>query len=615
VSGSVDKIPTAVPGLDRLTQGGLPVGRSVLIVGKAGSGKTILGLQAAVSFVRQGVPTIFLCVEESPADMVETGDALGFDVSGAVTSGKLRLSDATRPMDGPLVVSGEYDLSGLVHRVEALVKATGARAIVLDSATALFSPQPPPEVVRSLFFQLVHAFRKLELTAIILAEAASGEGTLTTLGVEDYVCDMVIVLRNIVDGERRRRTIEVNKYRRSAHQKGEYPFTITARGISIFPLDAGAPPPPADAARYSSGFSGLDTMIMGGLFRDSMVIVRGPTGSGKTLLAGLYARAGAARGERVIYYGFEEPRSILLGNYETIGMPMAEFVRAGNLRVECRYPEALGLEDLLVGIRSGLEEFDPALIVLDSISSIEHSASEKSFRQFMIGLASLLREHGKGALFTQTVTGGAAEQTAPYLSTIADAILALDYNTRGYELERTLRVLKMRGSAHDTHPYRLSIQAGGLRVEPHAIRPGPVVRATGVLSGLSVLLVEDFADARETATFVLEQAGARVRAVPDAAEAMRAYRAAAPDVIVCDLGLPDEDGFAFLERVRASPGPGARVPAVAFTAWGQPQDRVRGEQAGFQHHLLKPVEPGTLVNTVARAAGRAADQAPASTRS
>jgi len=96
---------------------------------------------------------------------------------------------------------------------------------------------------------------------------------------------------------------------------------------------------------------------------------------------------------------------------------------------------------------------------------------------------------------------------------------------------------------------------------------------------------------------------------------MRAYRAAAPDVIVCDLGLPDEDGFAFLERVRASPGPGARVPAVAFTAWGQPQDRVRGEQAGFQHHLLKPVEPGTLVNTVARAAGRAADQAPASTRS
>jgi circadian clock protein KaiC len=165
VSGSVDKIPTAVPGLDRLTQGGLPVGRSVLIVGKAGSGKTILGLQTAVSFVRQGVPTIFLCVEESPADMVETGDALGFDVSGAVASGKLRLSDATRPMDGPLVVSGEYDLSGLVHRVEALVKATGARAIVLDSATALFSPQPPPEVVRSLFFQLVHAFRKLELTA------------------------------------------------------------------------------------------------------------------------------------------------------------------------------------------------------------------------------------------------------------------------------------------------------------------------------------------------------------------------------------------------------------------------------------------------------------------
>ena len=615
MSEGVAKIPTGVPGLDRLSQGGLPAGRSVLVVGKAGTGKTILALQIAVSFVRQGVPTILLAVEESPADIVETGDALGFDVSGAVASGGLRLSDATRPMDGPLVVSGEYDLSGLVHRVEALVKSTGARAIVVDSVSALFSPRPPQEVVRSLFFQLVFAFRKLDLTAVILAEAASGEGTLTTLGVEDYVCDMVIVLRNIVDGERRRRTIEINKYRRSGHQKGEYPFTITAKGISIFPLDVRTGPQTADAARYSSGFPGLDTMIMGGLFRDSMVIVRGPTGSGKTMLAGLYARAGAARGERVIYYGFEEPRSILLGNYETIGMSMDEFVRAGNLRVDCRYPEALGLEDLLVSIRSGIEEFDPALVVLDSISSIEHSASEKGFRQFMIGLASLLREHSKGALFTQTVTGGGAEQTAPYLSTIADAILALDYNARGYELERTLRVLKMRGSAHETHPYRLSIQAGGLRVEPHAIRPGPATPATGVLSGLSVLLVEDFADSRETATFVLEQAGARVRAVPDAAEALRAYGDGTPDVIVCDLGLPGEDGFAFLKKVRASPGAGARVPAVAFTAWGQPSDRERGEQAGFQHHLIKPVEPAALVDTVARAAGRAPAQAPASTRS
>jgi circadian clock protein KaiC len=615
LSQSVAKIPTQVPGLDRLSAGGLPSGRSTLIVGKAGTGKTILALQITAAMVGQGIPTILLAVEESPADLTETGDALGFDLTGAAASGRLRISDASRPMDGPLVVSGEYDISGLVHRVESLVKTTGARAIVLDSATALFSPRPPIEMLRALFFQLVHSFRRLGLTSLILAEAASGDGTMTTLGVEDYVCDMVVVLRNIVDGERRRRTIEINKYRRSPHQKGEYPFTITAKGISIFPLDIRSGPETTDVTRFSSGFSGLDTMIMGGFFRDSMVIVRGPTGSGKTLLAGLYARAGALRGERVIYYGFEEPRPILLRNYETIGMPMNEAIAAGHLRVESRYPEAMGLEDLLVTIRSGLEEFEPELIVLDSISSIEHSASEKGFRQFMIGLASLLREHRRGALFTQTITSGSAELTAPYLSTIADAILALDYTVRSHELVRTLRVLKMRGSPHETHPYHLTIQQGGLSVEPHAIRPGSPSSDAGVLSGVSVLLVEDFADSRETATMVLEHAGAVVKAVPDAREAMTAVREKSPDVIVCDLGLPGEDGLEFLQKVRALPGAGAGVPAVAFTAWGQPQDRARAEKAGYQQHLLKPVEPADLVAAVARAAGRSGSQPLPSTRS
>jgi circadian clock protein KaiC len=462
---TIKKLETDVPGLDVITHGGIPEGRSTLVVGRSGTGKTVLGLQTVAHLARTGTRAILLAVEESPEDLTTTGDALGFGLTELVKEGALRVSDATRPMDGPMVVSGEYDISGLVHRVEALVKEMGARAIVLDSATALFSPRPPQELVRSLFFQLVHAFRKQGLTSIILAESAGDYAQLTTLGVEDYVCDLVIILRNVVDGERRRRTIEVNKYRRSAHYKGEYPCTITANGLAVFPLDA-KERPESVVERYSSGFPGLDTMIMGGMLRDSICIVRGPTGSGKTMLSGLYARAGALRGERVVYYGFEETKPILLRNFAAIGMPMDELEKAGDLRVICRYPEATSLEDLLVDLRLGMEQFGPSLVVLDSISSIEHASSEKGFRQFMIGVASILRQHGRSALLTQTVTSGeAAEHTAPYLSTIADAILTLDYSVRDYELKRTLRVIKMRGSAHETHPYRLAIGEGGLTVE------------------------------------------------------------------------------------------------------------------------------------------------------
>lgn len=460
------KLSTGVPGLDILTLGGIAEGRTTLIAGKSGTGKTVVGMQIATHLARTGTKTIVVAVEESPEDLTDSGDTLGLGVSELVRDGSLLFADITRPMDGPTMISGEYDLFGLAHRLEAMVQQSGARALVLDSATALFSPRPPEDTLRSHFFQLVHSLRRLGLTSIIIAEAPGDYGPLTTMGVEDYVCDVTIILRNIIDGGRRRRSIEVNKYRRSAHYKGEYPCTITTRGLAVFPLDAKERHDPEQVERYSSGVAGLDEMTRGGWLRNSIIIVRGPTGSGKTMLAGLYARAGAARGEQVVYYGFEETRSILLRNYREIGMEMESLIEAGTLKVICRYPEATSLEDLLVDLRLGLEELKPSLVVIDSISSIEHASSEKGFRQFMIGVASILREHGRSALITQTIASSeAAEHTAPYLSTIADAILVMDYNTHGYELDRRMRVIKMRGSDHAQHPYRLNIEPGGLRVQ------------------------------------------------------------------------------------------------------------------------------------------------------
>ena len=463
---ALKKLETGVPGLDTLTLGGIPEGRSTLLAGQSGTGKTVMGLQIAATLARQGIVTIIVATEESPEDLQDTGDTLNLGTSRLVRQGAIHFADVTRPMDGPTLVSGEYDLFGLVHRLEALAKQTGAQAVVIDSATALFSPRPPIESLRSHFFQLVYSLRKLGLTSIILAEAPTDYGQLTTMGVEDYVCDLTIVLRNIVDGGRRRRSIEVNKYRRSAHYKGEFPWTITTRGLAVFPLDAKEPHDAAHVERYSSGVAGLDEMTHGGWLRNSIIIVRGPTGSGKTLLAGLYARAGAQRNERVVYYGFEETRPILLRNYREIGMSMDEYVEKGDLKVICRYPEATSLEDLLVDLRLGLEELKPSLVIIDSISSIEHASSEKGFRQFMIGVAAILREHGRSALITQTIaTSELAEHTAPYLSTIADAILTLDYSTESYEIDRQMRVIKMRGSNHEQHPYRLNIEPGGLKVK------------------------------------------------------------------------------------------------------------------------------------------------------
>ncbi len=213
--------------------------------------------------------------------------------------------------------------------------------------------------------------------------------------------------------------------------------------------------PARTVERYPSGVKGLDEMTHGGWLRNSIVIVRGPTGSGKTLLAGLYARAGALRGERVVYYGFEETRGILLRNYREIGMAMEPAIETGALKVICRYPEATSLEDLLVDLRLGLEELKPSLVIIDSISSIEHASSEKGFRQFMIGVASILREHGRSALITQTVaTSEVTEHSAP---------VPLDHRRCDRDVELFHRRLQP-GSADTRHQdARIGARAASLR--------------------------------------------------------------------------------------------------------------------------------------------------------
>src|SRR5688500_11481686 len=152
---ALKKLETGVPGLDVLTLGGIPEGRSTLIAGKSGTGKTVMALQIASHLARHGVTTIVVAIEETPEDLQDSGDTLGLGISRLVRQGALHFADITRPMDGPTIVSGEYDLFGLVHRIEAVAKETGAKAIIIDSATALFSPKPPPDSLRSHFFQLV----------------------------------------------------------------------------------------------------------------------------------------------------------------------------------------------------------------------------------------------------------------------------------------------------------------------------------------------------------------------------------------------------------------------------------------------------------------------------
>lgn len=477
-STNIDKIASGVPGLDELLAGGLPRGRATLIKGRSGTGKTIMTLQVANAMARGGERTVFVSVEERPEDLLSLGQQLGFGTRELAADRRLTIVDMVPDFGLDLAIAGDFDLSGLALQILKAADEADARIIALDSISALLAPlrsgAPRRHLLANLVSQILATGRTLILT--------SGAGDPDDYGsagseIEDYVCDAVVVMRNVVDGKRRRRSVEVHKYRRSGHLKGEYPCAVTREGLSVFPLDASDDTQDADAElvteRFKSGVSGLDAMTRGGWLRDAITLVRGPTGSGKTILSGMYACAGAARGERVFYYGFEETAAVLLRNYDLLEIPFRAYVDSGDIKLVARFPEATSPEDMIIELRTVLEEHSPSLIVLDSISAIEHVTSYESFRQFVVGITSALRQHGRSALLTQSV---ADEQSvdlhAPYLSTLADAILLLGYDLGDEDMHRYIRVLKMRGSAHSLRPHRLSIGPGGLHV-PEPARDEP----------------------------------------------------------------------------------------------------------------------------------------------
>jgi circadian clock protein KaiC len=483
---SIAKRSSGIPGLDALLHGGIPRGRTTLLCGKSGAGKTSLALQLLAAGARAGEPGVYVCLEEHPDDLLSAGDELGLGLSELVRARSMALLDLRAPTHDHTELAGEAQPSGLVEVICTTAQRIESHAVVIDSLSSLFYPRPNQESERRSVLFLLRELEARGFTVVLLSDSPADHSRPSTSGAEDGA-SLVLIVRNAVEDARRRRTIEVYKYRRSDHSKGEYPFTISSGGVTIFPVETAGAGDDTGALgsmeRFSSGLSGLDSMNGGGWLRDSIVLVRGPSGSGKTTLAGMYAYAGALRGERVAYYGFEESRAVLLRNFSQLGMPLHE-VAGERVRVVCRFPEATSAEDLLVEMRRDLAQHGPSLVVVDSISSIEHASSRAAFRSFLIGLASLLRRFERSALLIQTTTaGGKSSHEAPYLSTVADAILSLDYTADATNLQRTMRVLKMRGSAHSVDPWQLELTSHGLSVAPAPQKQLPATKTAAPAEG------------------------------------------------------------------------------------------------------------------------------------
>jgi len=472
------KARTGIRGLDDVTDGGFPRGRTTLIVGGPGTGKTLMGIEFAVKGAAEyGEPAVIMAFEETGEELAANVKSLGYDLNKLAAARKL-VVDHVKIERHEIEETGEYDLEGLFIRLNHAIESVGAKRVVLDTIESLFSGLPNAGILRAELRRLFGWLKDKGMTSVITAEA--GNGHLTREGLEEYVSDCVILLDHRMEEQVPTRRLRVLKYRGSSHGTNEYPFLITDTGITVMPVTSLAySERAAGRERISSGIPGLDAMMGGrGYYRGAMVLVSGTAGTGKTSVAAKFVDAACTRGERAIILAFEESPSQVTRNMNSIGIGLDRWIKKGLLRFYAPRPTVYGLETHLVTMQRQVEDFDPQVVILDPISNFNMVGTRRDVRLMLMRFGTFLKNRGITALFTSLTPGGEnLESTTVAISSLADTWIFLRDIELGGERNRGIYVLKSRGMCHSNQIREFVITDKGIDLLDVYLGP------SGVLTG------------------------------------------------------------------------------------------------------------------------------------
>jgi circadian clock protein KaiC len=472
---TLPKAPTGISGLDEVTGGGLPRGRSTLICGPAGCGKTLVGMEFLVrGIIQYGEPGVFVAFEETAEDLTANVASLGFDLVRLQAEGQLAIDHIGT--DSADVVAGEWDLEGLFFRIGAAIDRVGAKRVVIDTIENLFGAFSDAAILRTELRRLFDWLKKRAVTTIITGER--GGGSLTRHGIEEYVSDCVIVLDHRVTAETSTRRLRILKYRGSHHGTNEYPFLIEASGVSVVPITSQGLGHSVSSERVSSGVDGLDVMVGGGgFYKGSTILINGTAGTGKSTLAAQFCDAACRRGERALYFSFEESEAEIIRNMASVGLDLKRWVDGGLLRFKCFRPSLLGLEAHLYAMQKLVGDFAPAVVVKDPVSDLLRVATGADVASLLTRQVDYLKSRGVTALFTSLNTNAEPGKDDPYIASLVDTLLIVKATEDSGEHTRLIYVLKSRGMAHSNQIRELLITDHG--IELAEVYAGPQGLLTG----------------------------------------------------------------------------------------------------------------------------------------
>ncbi|HEY2819253.1 MAG TPA: circadian clock protein KaiC [Casimicrobiaceae bacterium] len=476
---SLPKTPSGIRGLDEITGGGLPRGRPTLICGGPGCGKTLFGIEfLARGALDNNEPGVLMSFEERSEDLIANALSLGFDVATLIQR-KLMAIDFVKVERSEIQETGDYDLEGLFVRLNLAIDSIGAKRVVLDTIESLFAGLPNEALLRSELRRLFLWLKEKGVTAIITGER--GQGMLTRHGLEEYISDCVIFLDHRVTAQVSTRRLRVVKYRGSSHGTNEYPFIIDKDGITVIPITSAGLDYPASKERVSTGVRAFDDLLAGaGYYRGSAILITGDAGAGKTTLAARFVEAACERGERALYFGFEESPDQLVRNMGSVGMDLRRHEKSGLLCFSCDRPTLVGLEAHLSGMIRQVDAFKPSVVVVDPISSLLSGTAATEVQAMVIRLIDHLRKAGVTVLMTSLLEQSGSVATEMHISSIVDTwVVIRDVEVRN-ERRREFYVLKSRGMNHSRRKWCLVMEESGISLIDGARRAGSAAHGSKV---------------------------------------------------------------------------------------------------------------------------------------
>lgn len=515
------KAPTGITGFDQITAGGLPRGRTTLLVGGPGSGKTIFAVQCLAHGAREfSEPGIFVAFEETPDRIVTNFEAFGWGLKELLRD-RLFFLDA-RPTP-EAIESGDFDLTGMLAALGAQVKRMGARRIVFDAIDIVLALLPDDASRRREVYRLHDWLLAHKLTGLITAKAEGDEASSTgnrTFGFMQFMVDCSVVLSHRVVLGVSQRNLRVQKLRGSSFNEDEAPFVIGSRGFDVAiartlgRVDAGV-----SMERVSSGIERMDTMLGGGYYRGASVLITGFPGTAKTTLSGAFAEAACRRGERTVFVSFDSDGGEVVRNLTSVGIHLNRFVKNGLLRMISARTITGSAETLLVRIKALAKEHDARCLIIDPVSTLSKAGNELTAHGVAERLIDWTKADGITLVCTSLLDEMSSETnggTPLQISTLADTWIHLNYLVQAGERNRGMSIIKSRGTAHSNQVRELILSSSGVTLADIYTAGGEVLMGT---------MRWEKETAEQVANEVAEVAGQLQRASLDAEEAVLEVRA------------------------------------------------------------------------------------------